>query len=261
MNKKNYQKEKNVAVQALQQVGEKIEFNKSKIWSEKHGFELKAEIDKICDDTIKKTISKFFPSDSILTEESGYLKKTADRLWVIDPLDGTTNFINGARSYSSLIAFIENGDIMLGVSYLPVSKELLFAEKNNGAFLGSKKLRVSKISELKKSAIIIDPGYIQEGGEKISSLYQLLKSKVGNIGMLNGNGYTLSLMSQGEFAGFIHLSSKIWECAGLFIYQEAGGKITDFNGKKIQFDFSNEKSFEFVAANPKIHQGLLNLLK
>lgn len=225
--------------------------------AEKHGLEFKAEVDTIADQTGTKFLIDNFPNDAILTEEQGLPKEPKSRMWVCDFLDGTTNFLNGSKNYSVLLAFVEKGEIKVGISYLPTTNDFFYAVKGEGAYWNNQKICTSSINNLKMASIMLDQGYDPEGSMKFASLYQKLRPDVGAIGAYNANGVALSLLAKGEMGGYVHFSSKIWESAGILIAQEAGARITDFNGGELKLDFTSDKGFEFVATNGLIHEELL----
>lgn len=255
-----YNRELETAFLAARNAGKQIISQRTNSRAEKSGLELKTEVDNLADRTIKRVIAEAFPNDSILTEESGFPQSPAERLWVVDPIDGTTNFINGLRAYSTLIAFVDKGKLVIGVSFLPQSQEMFWAVDGEGAYKGNTKITVSQMADIGKASIVLDPGYHPQGVEKISDAWGKLRPNVGNVGVLNANGYTLSLIANGELPALIHFYSKVWECAGLLLVTEAGGKVTNFKGHNVKLDFARNDGFEFVASNGLIHNALLELL-
>ncbi len=256
-----YQKELTVGIEAVLAAGKTIVDQINNNRAERYGLEFKAEVDALADIAGINVIKRFFPEDKILTEEQGIPENISNRLWVADLLDGTTNFLNGSRNYSVLLSFIENGKIKMGISFLPTTNELFYAIEGKGAYLNDKKINVSTINNFNKSTIVLDPGYDPDGGEKVSNLFLKLRPQVGNVALYNANGYTLSMLAKGELAGFVHFSSKIWEVAGLLLVKEAGGKVTDRNGKDLDLDFSSPKGFQFIASNGLIHEDFLKAIK
>lgn len=254
-----YNQELTVAIQAVRAAGNAILEQVNNHQAEWDGFEFKAEVDKITDEEGIKVIKTAFPQDAVLTEESGIPKELSKRLWVADFLDGTTNFLNGSRNYSVLLSFVENGRLVVGVSFLPVSNELFCAVEDEGAYVNGKRICVSAVDELKRSTIALDPGYDPEAGKKVSDLFLKLRPQSGNVAMYNSNGYTLSMVAKGELAGFVHFFSKVWEAAGFILVKEAGGRVTDIKGKDLKLDFTSSEGFAFVASNGLIHNELLQV--
>ncbi len=252
-----YKTELMAAVEAVQTAGRIILEQTNNHKAERHSLEFKSEVDKLADVAGIDVIKKYFPNDNILTEEQGIPEKVSGRLWVADLLDGTTNFLNGSRNYSVLLGFVENGKLKVGVSFLPATNELFYAVEGHGAYLNNQKIHVST-TDFNKSTIVLDPGYDPDGGEKTAKLMLELRPKVGNIAIYNANGCTLSMLAKGELSGLVHFYSKIWEAAGFLLVKEAGGKITDKNGKDLELNFGSDKGFQFIASNGLIHNELIN---
>ena len=225
----------------------------------KEGLELKAEIDKKANKLIEGIIKRKFPEDSILSEED-IRTDLNSRIWIIDPLDGTTNYLNALPFYSSLIALWDDGELVLGVCALPSVNEMIWAVKGRGAHIGNRKLRVNNTIPINKAVVALEQGYNQEKTKKMLKIYQRLKACAGTASMFFANGYTLSLIAKGQLPGYINLSSKIWESAGLLIIKEAGGKITDLKGQGLKLKFNDTSGFEFVVSSRRIHNDLLNLI-
>ncbi len=251
-----YKTELTTAIEAVQTAGRVILDQENNRKAKRYSLEFKSEVDNLADVAGIEVIKKYFPGDNVLTEEQEIPKNISGRLWVADLLDGTTNFLNGSRNYSVLLSFVENGKLKVGVSYLPVTDELFYAIDGQGAYLNGKKIHVST-TDFDKSTVIIDPGYDPKGIEKTAKLMMELRPKIGNIAMYNANGYTLSMLAKGELSGLVHFYSKIWESAGFLLVKEAGGKITDKNGKELELNFGSSEGFQFVASNGLIHEELL----
>jgi len=249
-----------VAIEAARNAGELLLTSPNLRDATQNGLEFKAVVDQLADETIVQTLKDHFPDDAVLTEERGFPKEVTKRLWVVDPLDGTTNFLNGNQMYTTLVAYIENGVPLISVSYLPASDKMVYAVTGHGVYVNGRKLQAQEPHSLQRAIIVLDQGYDPKGIDKIVRAYRQLRPHVGNIGMFNGNGYTLTLMALDQIAGFVHFSSKIWEVAGLHIAQEAGATITDLTGKPIRYDFQNPSAFQFVASHGIPHGDLLALV-
>lgn len=256
----NLKKELEVAKSAAREAGQQILLagNSNAV---KKGYEFKADVDNIADEIIRKQIKEAFPGDSVITEEIGFPEKPSERLWIVDPLDGTTNFLNRLPFYSVLIALAVKEELVMGVSYIPGSDKLLWAVRGKGAWQDNKRLSVSEISDIERISVAIDAGYLPEREKILAEIIAKIGKKIGNIAQLNANGFTLSLIAEGKLPVLVHHSSKIWECAGLILVEEAGGKVTDHSGNKLKLNFKSGDSFAFVASNGAVHEPLLSLLK
>ncbi|MDD4353094.1 MAG: inositol monophosphatase [Candidatus Nanoarchaeia archaeon] len=190
------------------------------------------EADRIAENKIKTIIKKYCPNHGFICEESGNENNNSEYKWIIDPLDGTKNYLRKIPFFSTLIALSKNDEIILGVSYAPLLKELIYAEKGKGAYLNGKKINVSKIDLLEKS-------YLSFGGinlfEKKGNLKQLLSLAGKTMGRRGfGDAYSYHLLASGKIDIMVEPKTNIWDFAPFcIIIKEAGGKITDIKGKSI----------------------------
>lgn len=200
------------------------------------------EADLASETHIITTIQKHFPQDSILSEET---HKTIldpldrDHMWIIDPLDGTTNF-RFKRNYSSVsIGYAEKGELILGAVYNPFSKELFLAEKGKGAFLNHHLLKINATKDLEKATITTNPFYDQEKTRQ-NLRYLLMLTPTPWILMRGTASLEMCEVATGKTDLYFHTGLKPWDNAGAFlIAQEAGAKITDLEGEKTNFLTTN----------------------
>ena len=188
--------------------------------------------DRKVEEIIIKELSKSKKNFSFLTEESGFVKnKDEDNFWIIDPIDGTTNFLNGVPHFCISIALLIDNEIIAGVIYDPIKDELFYAEKKGGSYLNNKSIRVSKKSELH------------------SCLYgvNFRKNLPENFIIRNTGSAALDLayVSSGRFDGCLQKNVNLWDiAAGTILINEAGGVVDNFDLKKfgkISIKASNEK--------------------
>lgn len=208
--------------------------------------EAATKYDKIVDQFLVSEIEKKYPSHSLLTEESGFKKKDPDWLWIIDSLDGTSNFANGNPLFSVCIALIHKNKLVIGVINAPALDEFYFTKKGGGAYLNGKKIKVSPISQLSQSY-----GFYCEGNERnkkrIAKIFNKIYPKIKDLRKIGSAGVETAWIALGR--GEIYWTCKIdpWDvAAGILLVQEAGGKVTDFQGQSwrlVQSDllFSNKK--------------------
>ncbi len=211
-------------------------------------------IDKESENIIISTIQKKFPDHHFLAEESAANTTTGQYRWIIDPLDGTTNFIHQYPVFSVSIALEFEGDIILGIVYDPLREELFTAEKGGGAFLNGLSFHVSQISEL--NGCLISTGFPFRQKEIIDDYLKLFKNiffKVSDIRRAGSAAIDLAHISCGRCDGFFEIGLSPWDiAAGSLLIQEAGGLVTDFNGGNDYLSTGN-----IVAATPVIHTKLL----
>ncbi len=216
--------------------------------------------DKRTEKIIIEELLKAHPDYGILSEEAGKInEKNKTNRWIIDPIDGTSNFLNGIPQFAISIGYEENNEIKNGLIYDPIKNELFFAEIGSGAFLNNSRIRVSKKKDLKNSLI-------GTGGPRSSSKYkneiflEFLKiSKNVEIPLRKFGSASLDLASVacGRFDGFWQRELSYWDiAAGIVIVKEAGGFI-DFLDNEV----NESKKVNLVATNSLIHKELIDLIK
>lgn len=256
--------EKKVAIQAALQAGKllKNKFGNIKHISGKRGNpkDLVTEADLASEKIIINKIKHNFPDHGIFSEEAGNHKGQAKNVWVIDPLDGTTNFTREIPCFSISIALAKNKKVVLGVVYLPITDELYVAEKGKGAFMNNKRINVSKTEKLNKAFITAewwsrDEQHIKKGLQTFSRLART-SSKIRYI---SSTVWSLSRVAKGVFDLETCDTSFLDIAAVALIIKEAGGKVTDLNNKEI-LPFSLGVT-RIIAANNSLHPKVIKLLK
>ncbi len=207
------------------------------------------ELDKKSEKLIISIIRRSFPGHSIQGEEGG-LAKGSPVLWIIDPLDGTTNYIHQFPMFSVSIGISVNGVLEAGVVYDPLHQELFFARKGAGAFLNKKKIRVSAVNRLADA--LMTTGIPFKGryrfDEYMSSFRQI---SLGSSGMRRGGSAALDLayVACGRLDGFWEINLSAWDiAAGALLVKEAGGRISDLWGKAGYL-----QNGDVLASNRRIH--------
>jgi myo-inositol-1(or 4)-monophosphatase len=224
----------------------------------KSAIDLVTEADTRSEAQIIDTISKVFPNHTILAEESGLKQGAAEQLWIVDPLDGTTNFAHRLGFFSISIAFSLKGDIVVGVVLNPLSDELFSAIKTKGALLNGNPIRVSPTRAVADSLLATGfPYNVRDILNPITGRFiNCLKAAQG-IRRLGSAALDLCLVACGRFDGFWEQNLKPWDtAAGMLVAMEAGAVVTDFAGDR----FTSDKS-EILATNGHIHQQMISLLK
>ncbi len=253
---------KKTAILAAKKAGEYIlkNFNKvkNKDIKDKGGFSgLVSKVDIEAEKIIKKIILKKFPDHNILGEESGKTRKKSDYTWVVDPLDGTHNYLMGSPLFCTAIALTYKNEVILGVIYAPYLKEMFWAEKDKGSFLNGKKIKVSKKTNISQSLFYFCHGYEAKHVRKALKIYNKLKMKATDIRQLGTGGIETAWVAAGRAEGFVIPGGKPWDIApGILLVKEAGGKATDFKNK----DW-NLKSKDMICSNGKIHHKFFKFIK
>ena len=210
------------------------------------------EVDRMAENEIINIIKSAYPEHSILAEESGE-QKGNDYTWIIDPLDGTTNYIHGYPQYAVSIALKNKEKIEVGVIYDPLRDELFTAEKGGGATLNNRRIRVSKQANL--STALIGTGFPFKFPQHLDAYIEMFKALTpATAGIRRGGSAALDLayLSAGRLDGFWEIGLKPWDmAAGVLLVQEAGGVVTDFS-----FNSHYLKSGNIISGNLKMHQAI-----
>ncbi|MCG8651119.1 MAG: inositol monophosphatase [Pirellulales bacterium] len=206
---------------------------------------------------IRQELEKARPGYGFLMEESGATAGDGDRRWIVDPLDGTLNFLHGIPHFAISIALEERGSVIAGVVYQPLTDEMFWADRGEGAYLHDRRLRVSGRSSLGDS--VIATGIPYRGHGDADSYIRELRSIMGEVAgvrRLGAAALDLAYVAAGRCDGFWETGLSAWDvAAGAIIVREAGGIVTDGQGRSATIE-----SKSFVAANPDIHAPLLKLV-
>ncbi len=251
----------NIAVRAARRAGEimirQLNHLEALEVTEKALNEYVTEVDYRAEEAIIEVIYDHYPDHSILAEERGQ-QGSNEFQWIIDPLDGTTNFIHGFPVFAVSIAITHNGQLEHGVVYDPLRQEIFTASRGQGAQLDNRKIRVSRCNTMKHS--LIATGFPYRGnGKYLDDYLAMLKSVIATSSGIRRPGSAaldLCYVAAGRVDGFWEFGLKIWDiAAGALMIKEAGGRISDFHGTDAYLE-----SGDVVAGNPKIYAGLSKLL-
>jgi|SRR6056300_555230 len=217
-----------------------------------------SEVDKLAESAIINEIKKAFPSHAILGEETGNIIGDDDYKWIIDPLDGTTNYLHGFPQYAISIALYEKKIPTHAVVYDPFKEELFSASKGEGAFLNSQRIRVSIALGFNNS--LIGTGFPYTNFDHLNTYAEMFKSiapKVAGIRRAGSAALDLAYVASGRLDGFWEIDLSIWDiAAGTLLITEAGGFIGDFTGSPKFLESGN-----VVAGNEKVYKEILKELK
>src|SRR3989339_1431836 len=191
---------------------------------------LVTEYDKKSEKIIIDFIKKEFPTHSVLAEESGSHESTGEYLWVIDPLDGTTNFAHGLPIFAVSIGVQKNGETICGVVYDIMRDEIYSAEKGSGSFRNGMKLKVSSNDDLRKSVLVTGfPYNIAENPDHAFERFIASLKAARAVRRLGSAAIDFCYVASGVFDGFWEVHLHPWDiCAGKLIVEEAGGVVTNF---------------------------------
>jgi len=206
---------------------------------------------------LTQEIKSRYPDDLVLAEERSYQIRDGNRIWIIDPLDGTTNFAHGFPFFAVSIALEISSIINFGVVYNPYFKEMFWAEKGKGAFLNDQPIHVSATSILRESLLATGFPYDRwEKGEFYIKEYQAFMQRSQGVRRAGSASIDLCYLAAGRFDGFFERKLKPWDtAAGSLIIDESGGSISQFSGSK--WDCRDNS---IIASNGLIHEQMIKVL-
>ncbi len=210
------------------------------------------------EETLYRELSKARPGYGFLMEERGAVEgPDKTHRWIVDPLDGTTNFLHGLPLFAIAIALERDGEIVAGLTYNPILDELYTAEKGQGTFLNNRRLRVAARRTLADCLITTGiPHRGKPGHERFLAECKGLMGQVTGIRRTGSAAIDLAWVAAGRFDGYIERGLSPWDlAAGLVLVREAGGLVTDAQGGKRMLETG-----DIVAANAQVHRAMLDLL-
>ncbi len=251
----------NVAVNAALEAGKQIAQSIAKLdrikVSKKNANELVSEVDVLAEQQIVAMLDEAYPEFNILAEESGDAGRESDYQWVIDPLDGTHNFLHGHPHCAVSIALRSNQETLVGVIYDPLRNELFTARKGAGAQLDNRRIRVAETSRLSDALLCTGFPYRSAAETKpwLKSFATVLP-RAQSIHRTGSSVLDLAYLAAGRYDGFWQFGLHDWDiAAGALLVREAGGLISEANGHADIFTSGN-----IVAGTPRIHEKLAQLI-
>jgi myo-inositol-1(or 4)-monophosphatase len=251
----------NIAVRAARSAGDLILRSADNVGrlhiDQKGKNDYASEVDRMAEREIINIVKAAFPEHAILAEESGKHKGN-DFVWVIDPLDGTTNFLHGFPQYAVSIALKYKGRLEVGVVYDPLRDELFTARRGGGAMLNNRRLRVTNQISLKGA--LIGTGFPFKTDKHLDAylgMFRALTTDCAGIRRAGAAALDLAYVAAGRLDGFWEIGVMEWDvAAGILLIKEAGGVITDFS-----FNDNYLESGNVIAGSPKMHQLMYQLIE
>lgn len=251
----------NIAVRAARSAGDLILRSADNVGrlhiDQKGKNDYASEVDRMAERDIISIIKTAFPEHAILAEESG-AHKGNDFVWVIDPLDGTTNFLHGFPQYAVSIALKHKGRLEVGVVYDPLRDELFTAKRGGGAMLNNRRLRVT--NQLGLKGALIGTGFPFKTDKHLDAymgMFRALTTECAGIRRAGAAALDLAYVAAGRLDGFWEIGVMEWDvAAGILLIKEAGGVITDFS-----FNDNYLESGNVIAGSPKMHQLMYQLIE
>ncbi len=246
-------KELNIAIEAAKKAGEILKKNFGQKYRviRKSPKEMVSIVDMQAQEAILAVLEPNFPGYGIITEERRSSPGVEGKNWIIDPMDGTHNYIAGLPFSGVSIGLAKDNDFQLGVIFFPMEDRLYYAEKGKGAFLNNERIAASRNQELSKAMVTFDNQF--HLNKKSFDYYRKLVKRAFTTRILGTATNDVCMTAEGKIDGRIWVNTKICDiAAGIVILTEAGGKFTNFDGTPCTLD-----SKQVVASNGKIHEELL----
>jgi len=223
----------------------------------KGAVDLVTEADRMSEELILSAIRETWPDHDVMAEETPYKKKASPWRWIVDPLDGTTNYAHGFPVFCVSLAWEFEGELWGGVIYNPLLEEMFWSQRGKGAYLNGKRLSVSPLSDLSISLLATGFPYdIRETKEDNLSEFSFLAKRAQAIRRAGSAALDLAYVAAGRLDGFWELKLAPWDtAAGSLMVKEAGGRVTEISGEPYTFS-----SRSIVATNGLIHGAMLESL-
>jgi myo-inositol-1(or 4)-monophosphatase len=246
-----------VAVAAAKAAGEVLRsgFGQRQEVRYKGEVDLVTEADENAEQKIKATLQEAFPAYAILTEESGRLPGQGDYRWIVDPLDGTTNYAHGLPLFSVSVALERAGESVLGVVHDPMTQETYAAERGNGATLNGRFIKVSDTEELIQALLATGFPYERDDMSATLDLFGRFAVLTQSMRRLGSAALDMCYVAAGRLDGYYERGIQAWDiAAGSVILEEAGGKVTNYGGGQLDLE-----GREVVASNSLLHPALVDV--
>jgi myo-inositol-1(or 4)-monophosphatase len=225
---------------------------------EKGPSDLVTEADLASQVVIRDRLLAAFPDHGFLAEENEEIAGRGDDYrWIVDPLDGTMNYVHGVPNFAVSIGLEHRGEVVVGTVYDPVTGECFSASKGRGAYLNGRRLSVSATTTMAEALIAVSfSAQVRRGDAEIEEFIRVMVPSRGTRRM-GSSALNLCYLAAGRFDGYWSKSTKVWDiAAGALLVSEAGGVITDFEGGPLRID----RARFIAAATPQLHQELCGLL-
>jgi len=221
--------------------------------------DLVTEFDRRSEALILAALRRDYPGDGLLSEESGSNGIHGERTWIVDPLDGTTNFTHGIPIFAVTMALMDADGLRTGIVYDPLRREMFWAERGAGAFLDDRPLHVSQVSDLRRSLLVTGFPY-DIATSRFNNLdhYGHFALRSQGVRRLGSAALDLAYLAAGRFEGYWDLQLSPWDvAAGALLIQEAGGRVTNIHGGE---DFL-QRDLTLLATNGHLHAAMLEVLR
>jgi myo-inositol-1(or 4)-monophosphatase len=253
----NLTSELEAALSAARRAGEVLRagFGAEHTITYKGEVDLLTEVDEEAERVIREELLGTFPTHGMLAEEGGKLAGEEDARWIVDPLDGTTNYAHGLPIFCVSIALERSGEVVLGVVHDPMRKEIYMAERGGGATLNGELIRVSDTDELIRALIVTGFPYDRAEMPEALELFGRFAATTQGMRRLGSAALDLCYVAAGRLDGYYERGIWPWDlAAGSVILEEAGGKLTNYRGGMLDLE-----GREIVASNGRLHPSIMRL--
>lgn len=257
----NLIKERKIAVRLAKLAGDFLKkhfdhFDRSKNVKVKSKSQIVTWADRSAEKIILAKLKKIFPSYRLLSEEAGENHKKSDFFWIIDPLDGTTNYSMHLPAYGVSIALAYKKEVVLGVTSIPALNELTVAEIGKGCFCNGKRIQVSKIKDDRRILLTFCHGSMFHDIKRSIALYGKFKAKYLDYRQIGSSVVEFNFVASGRSEAIMLPGANLYDvAAGALFVREAGGKVTDFQNKDWNI-YAND----ILASNGLVHQKILKII-
>ncbi len=252
-------RELEVAVAAAEAVGEMLRdgFGQQQDVRFKGEVDIVTKADENAEQAIKEVLQETFPNHGMLAEEGGETQGEGGIRWIVDPLDGTTNYAHGLPLFCTSIALERDGEVVLGVVYDPMANEIYTAERGRGATLNGESIGVSDIDEPIRALLATGFPYDRDDMPTALDLFGQFAMHTQSMRRLGSAALDLCYVAAGRLDGYYERGVKAWDiAASALILREAGGKVSDYRGDELDL-----KIGEVVASNSRLHPDLVDVTR
>lgn len=230
-------------------------FNTTKDFSFKGRANVVTEVDLLSEKSIIDALHQEYPYFRIKSEESGSSETESPYEWIVDPIDGTRNYLSGIPHFSITLALAYKGEIIIGVTYDPIRKELFQAQKGGGAYLNKEPISISNHTEINQSVVGFDMGYSDKRASQGLEVAQKLWPGIQSIRVMGSAALGIAYAACGRIDLYFHHHLAVWDiAAGMLLVKEAGGIVVDRKGNE-----TTQENDSIIASNPILIQSFLNL--
>jgi myo-inositol-1(or 4)-monophosphatase len=250
---------KNLAAETVKKAGKVLmdNFNKVTNASFKGRSDIVTEVDLASEKVILESIKTNFPNHSILSEEHGLINNGEEYIWITDPIDGTINYYYGSSPFRVGLCLLVDKKPVLTAVYNPVKDHLYLAEKDKGATLNGKRIKVNSNFELKNSVVMTHLSSKKEARARTILALENIFAKNMHMRIFGSGLAAMTYIADGKFDVFFNVKTNPWDILpGALLIEEAGGVVTDISGKKVGYD-----TVSVLATNGNVHDQMLKLLE